>query len=410
MKRLVAVSVIMILLLTSCTFNIGSNDPEAKNWELIVKSAEKSMVTIAIEHTNPLVSEWFKGDYSKYMKANYDIDVTIIEQSILKTMDKLVGDKAGEVTFGDIDIILIENEGFKNAYNRGLLYGPFSDKLPNVKQNLDMRSLNMTSREGIKTNGYSVPYSRSQLSFIYNQDVFYETPTNFSDLIQLIKQNKNRFTYPDPRVTKEGEAFIFSILSEYIDFEDFLLENFDRVAFGEAITPGIDRLIELKPYLFENGTKYPQTIRALDDLFINGALMMSLSMQYNYVTDKLREYEYPENASTFIIPTGVATYDEIAAIAFNSPNKSGAMVALDALLSPAMQASKYNPRVWGSLPVYDAGVVPSTSLEGFTAMRLRSTTVGFNAFMNAVMPQFSPEMRAVVLERWEKDVLSSTDE
>ena len=409
MKRLFAVSVIMILILTSCSLNIGSNDPEAKNWDLIVKSAEQSKVTIAMDHSNPMAIEWFKDDFTDFLKSNYNIEITIIQQSLLKTMDQLVQDKAGEVDFGNIDIVLIEDEGFKSAYSRGLLYGPFSDKLPNVKQNIGLRSLNFLTREGIKTNYYSMPFSRSQLSFIYNQDVFYETPENYDALIELIKQNKNQFTYPDPRFTKEGEAFVLSIIGDSIDFEAFLMENFDRNAFNEAINAGMNRLVQLKPYLFDAGEKYPQSTQNLDDLFINGALSMSLSMNFNYVTDQLREYEYPESASTFIVPTGVATYDEIATIAFNSPNKSGAMVVLDALLSPEMQASKYNPRAWGSLPVYESATVPDSSLEGLKAARLRSTTVSYSAFMNAAMPEFSPEMISIVIERWEEEVLSQNE-
>lgn len=410
MRRLIAISVIMIFILTGCSLNLGVKDPAAKNWELLVKSGEKTSVTIAVEHSNPKAVEWLKDDFSKYLNSTYGIDVTILEQPLLKTMDMLTNDKVNEVAFGEIDIILIENEGFKKARANGLLYGPFSDKLPNVYQNLSDRNLNFTTREGIKTEYYSVPYSRAQLSFIYNQDIFYETPNDYEALIDLIKKNKGKFTYPDPRFSKEGEAFIFSMIGQSIDFEAFLMGNFSSEAFNKALDATMEKLSQMKPYLFDQGLKYPSSTEELDDLFNNGALMMSMTMDYNFVTDKLREYEYLESASTFIIPSGVATYDEIAVIAFNSPNKSGAMVTLNALLSPEMQASKYNPREWGSLTVYDSGVAPSSALEGFKAARLRTTTVSYTAFMNAIMPEFSPEMRSIVLYRWENDVLDANNE
>lgn len=410
MRRLIAISVIMIFMLTGCSLDIGVKDPAAKNWDLLVESAEKTSVTIAVEHSNPKAVEWLKDDFAKYLSATYGIDVTILEQPLVKTLDRLTTDKANEVTFGEIDIVLIEHEGFKNARTNGLLYGPFSDKLPNVYQNLSERALNFTTREGIKTEYYSIPYSRAQLSFIYNQDVFYETPSDYEALIELIKKNKGKFTYPDPRYSKEGEAFILSVIGQTIDFESFLMGNFNTERFSQALDSGMENLKQIKPFLFDQGLKYPSSTDELDDLFNNGTLMMSMTMSYNYVTDKLREYEYLESASTFIIPSGVATYDEIAVIAFNSPNKSGAMVTLNALLSPEMQASKYNPREWGSLTVYDSEIAPSSSLEGFKAARLRSTTVNYSSFMKAVMPEFSPEMRTIILDRWEKDILSEKNE
>lgn len=410
MRRLIAISVIIVFVLSGCSFDLGTKDPEEKNWDLLVKSAENTSVTIAVEHSNASAIEWFREDFSEYLKMSYGIDVNIVEQTLEKTMARLESDKVNEVAFGEIDIVLMEGVGFKTARMDGLLYGPFSDKLPNVTQNLSTRSMNFSTREGITTDYYSIPYSRKQLSFIYNQDVFYETPLDYAALFEIIMENKGAFTYPDPRFTEEGEAFILSVIGETIDFEAFLMGNFDKDAFVKAIEPGIDKLKRIKPYLFEAGMKYPTSIDELDDLFNNSALMMSMTLNFNFVTDKLREYEYLESASTFVIPTGVATYDEIAVIAFNSPNKSGAMVALNALLSPDMQSSKYNPRNWGSLTVYNAEVVPSSALEGFKAARLKSTTVSYNDFMKAVMPEFTPEMISIVLERWEEEVLVENNE
>ena len=410
MRRLIAISVIIVLILSGCSLDLGAKGPEEKNWDLLVKSAENTSVTIAVAHSNASAIEWFREDFSEYLKSTYGIEVNIVEQPLEKTMARLESDKVNEVSFGDVDIVLIEDIGFKSGRTKGLLYGPFSDKLPNVTKYLGTRSMNFATREGIPTEYYSIPYSRKQLSFIYNQDVFYEAPVDYEAFFEIVKENKGTFTYPDPRRTVEGQSFVLSVIGETIDFEAFLLGSFNKDAFIKAIEPGIERLKSIKPYLFDEGTKYPESVAALDDLFNNSALMMSMTLDFNYVTDKLREYEYLESASTFVVPSGVATYDEIAVIAFNSPNKSGAMVALNALLSPEMQSSKYNPRNWGSLTVYDAELVPSSDLEGFKAARLKSTTVSYNDFMKTVMPEFSPEMITIVLERWEQEVLGEINE
>ena len=125
----------------------------------------------------------------------------------------------------------------------------------------------------------------------------------------------------------------------------------------------------------------------------------------NYATDRLKEYEYPENASTFVLTDGVATFTEGASIAFNSPNKTGAMVALNALLGSEMQASKFNPKSWGSLPIYSLEITPKTTLDTLKSVKLKSTTVKYSDFLESVMTEFSPEMRTIILKQWQAQVL-----
>lgn len=409
MKRLIILVLLVTVLLSGCELNINSNDPEVKNWTLMTQSAKGTVVTMAIEHSNPAVVEWFKKDFSDAIKRQHDIELVVVDQNIMKTLDQLNQHKANEVDLGNIDIVYFESEGFKSAQEKGLLYGPFSDKLPNVKLYIDSNDTNYLSREGVLTNHHMVPISRRQLSVIYNQDVFYEQPETVEALLEIIKIYKGGFTYPDPRTSKEGEAFVLSIVGHYLDFDVFKSGTFEATKFTEAIKPGIDDLIAIKPYLMDGGIVYPKSIEIVDAAFREDKAIMSLSMEFNYVTDRLREYEYPEGASTFIIPSGMATYDEIAAIAFNSPNKSGAMIVLNELLSPEVQALKYNPRSWGSLPPYSKNLVEASTLDAFKTVKLKSTTVKLNDFISASMGEFSPEMIQLILSEWESKVLSNNE-
>lgn len=407
MKKLLILVLMMTMvgMLSACSFNPKGNDLEVKNWSLITSSAQESTITVAIDHSNLLVATWFKETFAEHLKATYDMTVKVIEQPLTKTLATLEEEKTNGIEFGKIDIVIFEKEGFKEAKTKGLLYGPFADKLQNTKANMDTTALSFLTREGILTDYYAVPYGQNQLSYIYNQDVFYETPEDYDGFLALLEEFKGQFTYPDPRTSKEGEAFVLSIIGQDLDFEPFLTGDFDRKAFILAIQPGLDRLIQMKPLMKDQGTVYPETTKALDDLFINGAVMMSLSMDYNYATAKLKEYEYPEGASTFVVPTGVATYLEVASIAYNSPNKSGAIVAINELLSPEMQVSKYDPKEWGSLPVFSDAVAEKTTLDQFKTVKLKSTTVKYNEFIPATMPEFTKEMIQVVLEQWETQVL-----
>ena len=409
MKKLLILLLLATMILSGCELNINSNDPDVKNWTLMTQSAKGTVVTIAIEHSNPAVLEWFRKDFASTLKLKHEIELVVVDQNILKTLDQLNQEKANEVEMGSIDLIYIESEGFKSAMEKSLLYGPFSDKLPNAELYFEPKDTNYASRDGISANYHMIPVSRKQLSMIYNQDVFYEKPESYDALIEIIKTYKGGFTYPDPRTSIEGQAFVLSVLGQYLDFDVFKSGTLDKNKYLDAIKPGIEDLVAMKPYLMDGGATYPQSMEALDAIFREGKAIMSLSMDYNYVTDRLREYEYPEGASTFVIPAGMATFNEVAAIAFNAPNKSGAMVVLNELLTPEVQTLKYNPRNWGSLPPYSKNLVDTTKLEAFKDVKLKSTTVKLSEFIEASMPEFSPEMIKIALLEWENKVLGNME-
>lgn len=404
MKKLLPLMLIFTLLLTACGLDPRSNDPEVKNWELIKQSAENTEVIMAVDHSNEEAIEWLRGSFSDYLKSEYQVTLKLVEQSLTKTMSELTDEKRREVTQGQVDLILLEKNGFKEAYEKGILYGPFADKLPNIKSFIGLNAISYVAKEGIETGHYWVPYGRRQLTFIYNQDVFYETPEDVEGLKLIMEENKGTITYPDPRKSEEGLAFVLSIVGETLDFEPFISGSLNQAEFLTAIKPGMDQLMAMKPMLKDAGLVYPLSLQAVDDLFINGGLSVSYTMDMNYVTNKLREYEYPEGASTFVIPKGVATFYEGATIAYNSVNKSGAMVVLNALLSPEMQASKCDPKGWGSLPVYENDMVTSEALEPFKSIKLKGTTVKAQDYIESAKPEFSPQMIAVVLAEWERRI------
>ena len=143
MKKLIVLilmTTLVALLTTACNLNVNQNDPDIKNWNLLTKSANGSTVTIAVNHTNPLVVNWLKKDFSDYLKLNYEMNVKVVDQPLIKTLDELAKDKASEVELGAYDIILFENEGFKSAYEKGLLFGPFTEKMLDAKSLLDISS------------------------------------------------------------------------------------------------------------------------------------------------------------------------------------------------------------------------------------------------------------------------------
>jgi len=59
----------------------------------------------------------------------------------------------------------------------------------------------------------------------------------------------------------------------------------------------------------------------------------------------------------------------------NASNKTGAIVAINELLSIEMQLDKYIPSNWGSLPIFDLNLMSDSDAEKFEKASVKRNTV-----------------------------------
>ena len=84
-------------------------------------------------HVNDWVDTYVAGE----MKKRYNIKLVRVPMDAGVFVNKLLHEKAGGKNTGTIDLLWINGENFKNAKEAGLLFGPFSEQLPNVKSYVD---------------------------------------------------------------------------------------------------------------------------------------------------------------------------------------------------------------------------------------------------------------------------------
>ncbi len=411
MKKLILLYIAIIMISTSCSLDsdlFKSNDPDIKSWELIESSAENSTVTMSIQHSSPLAVEWFKSDFSDYLKSEYGMTLIVEEQPLEKTMQMLKSDLTNELEIGQYDLVIFENNGFKSALESGLLYTPFTDKLPNLKAYIDPGNSEFKFKDGLEIKGSLAPYGRNQLSMIYDQDIFYETPISYDELLEYAKEYNNAFVYPDPRTSLEGELFVVGVAVRDVDIDRLMTVKPNKEDVYAIIGDGLELLNDLEPNMYLKGAQYPVTTAEMDELFAGGELVFSMNVDFEHVTSKLNEYEYPEGASSFVIQEGMMGLNEWIGIPFNAPNKSGAMVAINALLSPEMQGSKYEPRNWGNLPVYDPEYTDSDAYEFIKSVKTKSTSLKQDTLLESRIPEVPVEVRAIIIELWTDHVLNPT--
>jgi len=386
---------------------LDSNDSESQAWELITDSAARTEVVICVDPSDEAMSDWLQDEFATRLKTKYNVTLRVVPQTIDKTFEKIKDDIDQEREIGFYDVLLLNGDTFKQALQADYLYGPFTDKLPSANAYLNQRALELRYDEGVAIAGYEIPYAKSQLIMIYDENYFYDIPTTTDEFYALVQEFDGLFTYPDPRTSKEGEAFILSLMMPYLDLEKANSGDYTEEALKEAVMPALRDLKALSAYLYPT---YPETVEALDALYKEGSVIMSMSLENNYATDQLKAYEYPEESDVFMLPEGTTGYTDYAAIAATSPNKSGAIVVIDELLSPDSQQELYDPKYIGKLPVYDMESTPTEALSSLKTVKLKSTTLSYDELLPMRMPELSPSVRQTLVNLWTQNVLTEATE
>jgi len=205
---------------------------------------------------------------------------------------------------------------------------------------------------GTPIEGMEVPYGRAQMVFVADTAVLDRFPSSAQELLELAKQYPGMITYPAPP-DFTGSAFVRNLLYEIVGFEAILDAPDDEDALYEIIKPGLDFLVELKPYLWQEGKTYPPDTSAVMQMFVDGLLLMNMSYSPLHAAQMIMDGEYPDTVQTFVFEKGNIGNTHYMAIPYNAPNQAGAIALIHHIISAEMQITKYDARNWGDLPVFD---------------------------------------------------------
>lgn len=387
MKRILLLIVALALVLAACDTSAD------RNWKMITSSAENSEVTIGVSAENAKYNKWLAGKFAEQMLNEHSIKVVVKEISTDRVVSNLSNDKAEGVEKGSFDIVLISGTGFGELFDKGLLYGPFSDRLQNVRY-LDLNATSYKFRDAHENKGYFVPLGRKMLSLVYSEDIFYDKPKNYSELLKTMESLKGKAVYPDPRFSEEGEAFLLGLVSESVDMDQYLGPKRDLAAFRRDVYSALAPLRGLVPHI---KTGYP---RDIEPLFVDGRSLLGMNMDYVRVGEQIKAYEYPDTSVAFAL-NPVGTYTSIGVIPFNSVNKSGAMAVLSGLLSPEAQAGQI-PFGWMTVYSKDA---PIEAFEFMKKAKVHRSTVKYSTFVECVGDEFDDELKEIVIAIWKNMIL-----
>ncbi len=341
------------MLLAALATAIGLSGPaeggtETRTWQEIVAAAKGQTVYWNAwggdERINTYIS-WV-GDY---MREEYE--VTLKHVKLADTADAvsrvLAERAAGKKEGGSIDLIWINGENFAAMKEQHLLYGPFTQVLPNFRlvdfENKPSTLVDFT----VPTEGLEAPWGMAKLNFPYDSARVSDPPRSIPEFLDWTEAHPGRFTYPAPPAFL-GSTFLKQALIELAPDPAFLQKPVESDAQVEQLTrPLWEFLDKLHPNLWRRGETFPAGGPAQRQLLDDGEIDITLSFNPSEASSAIANKLLPETVRTFVLDKGTIGNTHFVTIPFNANAAEGAMVVANFLMSPKAQAVKQNPEAWG---------------------------------------------------------------
>lgn len=408
MKKYIAMIMIFVLcmsLITGCSKQeeVSTSEFDATiDFENIIEQAKGTTVTFYGWGGDDKRNAWLDNDVAIELKEKYDITLQRVPMDIDQILAKLSGEKQAESEDGTIDMIWINGENFYSAKENGLLFGSFSEKLPNFEKYIDAEDKENQYDFGYKIEGYEAPYGKAQLVLIGDTAKASETPKNTSELMEFAKKYSGKVTYPAlPDFT--GSAFVRNIIYDIVGYEQFMNMDADKEVVREAIKPAMDYLKELNPYLWNQGKTFPASSTLLENMFADGEVYLNMSYNPYSVAVNIEQGKFPDTANSFLFDKGTIGNTNYIAIANNAPNKAGAMVAINEIISAKLQASQFDSLK--TISVVDYSKLSEDEKVMFNKVDIGKGTIPQDELLEKRLPEMPAKLIPIIEEIWQEEVV-----
>ncbi|HZS04682.1 MAG TPA: ABC transporter substrate-binding protein [Blastocatellia bacterium] len=303
----------------------------AARWEEILERARGTTVNYGMWAGDEGRNRYFQGAVADTLRQKYGITLKVVPNSDpAEVVNKLVNEKgAGKASGGSIDFVWINGGNFRTAKQAGVLWGPFAEKIPNIRYYDD----EARQRDfGTPIEGYEAPWQKAHFVFAYDTARVPEPPRSIEKLREWIKAHPGRFTYIAPP-DFTGRVFIRHLLLHFGGTQNFQT-GFDEQLYQKASAAALEYLNDIKPYLWRKGETYPPSLKEADRLFANNEIDFTMSYGPSFASERIARGEYPPTARTFVFDEGTIGNCSFLAIPFNASNVAGALVVINHLMSP----------------------------------------------------------------------------
>jgi putative thiamine transport system substrate-binding protein len=302
---------------------------------------------------------WAAGE----AKARHGITVEHVKITDTAEVVKRVRDEvAAGKQDGSVDLVWINGENFRTMKTEKLLFGPFSESLPNYAF-VDVAGKPTTRQDFAESvDGLEAPWGMAQLTFFADGAKVAQPPRSMADLIVFAKEHPGRVTYPAPP-DFHGTTFLKQVLLETAPD----VAQLAKAADGMAITPAWQAMLDdLHPHLWREGKQFPKSQADITNMVADGELLVGITFNPNEPANLVAAGTMPATTIAWQHEMGTIGNTHFVAIPVNAKAKAASQVFANFLLSPEAQARKNDIKIWGDPTVLAVEKLPAEQQAAFT--------------------------------------------
>jgi putative thiamine transport system substrate-binding protein len=395
----------MIARLTAAAFVAGLAlpafaDPDPKNWDTVLEQARGQTVYWNAWGGDPRTNDYiaWAGDQ---VQAQFGVTLEHVKLSDTATaVSTVVSEKAaGKTEGGSIDLIWINGANFAAMKENGLLFGPWSEDVPNWALVDPEENPALVQDFTVPVEGLEAPWSMARVVFYYDSARVSEPPKTMLEFLDWTQANPGRFTYPQPPDFL-GTTFLKQALLELVSDRDPLYAPVEEADYDAVTAPLWEYIEALTPGLWRAGKAYPQNGPAQRQLMADGEIDLAISFSPGEASAAIANFELPDTVRSMVLEGGTIGNASFLAIPFNANAKAGAMVVANYLMSVEAQLHKQDAAVMGTPTVLSMGKLSPEDAARFAALDLGIATLS-PADLGPALPEPHPSWMERIAADWE---------
>jgi putative thiamine transport system substrate-binding protein len=344
-------------------------------WSRFAAAADFSAIEAEAKGQTVYFNAWAGSDTinayiawaGEQVKARFGITLEHVKITDTGEVVKRVRDEvsAGK-TDGSVDLVWINGENFRAMKTDKLLFGPWSESLPNFAL-VDIEGKPTTRQDFSETvDGLEAPWGMAQLTFFADGAKISTPPLSVSELIAYAKKNPGRVSYPAPP-DFHGTTFLKQVLYESVQDPGVFAKPGDDAVFKTYEDQWAKSLDALHKVSWREGKQFPKSQADVTNMVADGELNIGITFNPNEPANLVAAGRMPASAVAWQHRAGTIGNTHFVAIPANASAKAAAQVFANFLLSPEAQAKKNDLKVWGDPTVLAISKLVSTDAELFAA-------------------------------------------
>jgi|SRR6056297_94015 len=386
--------IILLILLPLIIYGCSSSpqasdiaDPADMTWEEIEEAATGETVTMMMWMGDPLINSYMTNYVVPEVKDRYEIDLEIINGQGTQIVSTLMSELESGSKASQIDMMWLNGETFYQLRQIDGLYGPFTDKLPNMQYvNLDNPFIGLDFQQSI--DGYEAPWGNVHFTLIYDPDDVQSPPQSLSEFQNWIDENPGRFTIPTDFA---GMTLLKSWMISMADEPDIFYGEFDEDTYRQYSGRLWEIINGIKKDFWRNGDTFPNSVAQLHQLFSNGELAFTMSNNDSEVDNKIMQGIFPDDSRGYVPESGTIQNSHYLGIAGLSDDKTAAMTVINFMISPEAQYQKMKPDIWGDGTILSIEKLPEEWQEKFREIPGRVRAPARASIQDRAIMEPSPE-------------------